>query len=354
MCSGRFKNLKVKLMVGLGYLGAVVGAGFVSGQEVMQFFVANGRPGWWGAIIAAALFVMLAGILLRTAHQYRISDYQGMLALLFEGRVGVLFDLILAVFLFLGISIMLSASGAIFSEHLGWSRPVGIVLTYFAVLMALLGGKRGLVSSYNYLVPLKVMLLLAVNLYLVLNIMNEEVGNYLSMLHKPGDYYWAIAAVLYVAYNFTLGMVILVEYQAITNLRQGVSGAMLGGLLLGMLLLLNFWALANNIPQVFDYEIPMLFVAGIISPKVKLCYILVLWLGILTTAIANTYGFTQRLSQYWGLSFKTMLFLTLSLALPLSWQSFSDLVGWIYPVFGIMGTIIIGNLVYRYIKDIVS
>lgn len=331
-----------------------MGAGFVSGQEVMQFFVANGRQGWWGAILAAALFTMLAGALLRTAHQYKVSDYQGLLALFFEGRAAVVFDLMLAGFLFLGISIMLSASGAIFSEHLGWSRSVGIVSTYLAVLMALLGGKRGLISSYNYLVPLKIILLLAVNLYLALGITNEEVGYYLNVLQKPSNFYWIIAAVLYVAYNFTLGMVILVEYQAITTKRQGVGGAMLGGLLLGALLLLNYWALANNIPRVFAYEIPMLFVAGIISLKLKYGYILVLWLGILTTAIANTFGLTQRLSKYWGLSFKTMLFLALSLALPLSWQNFSDLVGWIYPVFGLMGTIILGNLVYRYIKDIVS
>ena len=76
-----------------------MGAGFVSGQEVMQFFVANGRQGWWGAILAAALFTMLAGALLRTAHQYKVSDYQGLLALFFEGRAAVVFDLMLAGFL---------------------------------------------------------------------------------------------------------------------------------------------------------------------------------------------------------------------------------------------------------------
>jgi len=335
-----------------GYLGAVVGAGFVSGQEVIQFFVINGKQGWWGTLLAAMLFIILAAVLLRTVHRHKVSNYQGLLTLLFAGRPAAVLDLLLAGFLFLGISIMLSASGAIFLEHFSWPRSAGIILTYLTVLLTLLSGKQGLVASYNYLVPIKIILLLAVNLYLALGITNEEMGYYLTVLQKPGNYYWAIAAVLYVAYNFTLAMVVLVEYQVITTKRQGVGGAVLGGALLGGLLILNFWALANNIPQVFAYEIPMLFTAGRISLEIKYCYLLILWLGILTTAIANTYGFTQRLSKYWGTNFKTTLFLALSLALPLSWQSFSDLVGWLYPVFGIMGTIIIGALIYRYGKDI--
>lgn len=335
-----------------GYLGAVVGAGFVSGQEVIQFFVINGKQGWWGTLLAAMLFIILAAVLLRTAHRHKVSNYQGLLTLLFAGRPAVVLDLLLAGFLFLGISIMLSASGAIFQEHFSWPRSAGIILTYVTVLLALLSGKQGLVTSYNYLVPIKIILLLAVNLYLALGITNEEMGYYLTALQKPGNFYWAIAAVLYAAYNFTLAMVVLVEYQAITTKKQGVDGAVLGGALLGGLLIINFWALANNLPQVFAYEIPMLFAAGRISQEVKYCYLLILWLGILTTAIANTYGFTQRLSKYGGTNFKTTLFLALSLALPLSWQSFSDLVGWLYPVFGIMGTIIIGALIYRYGKDI--
>jgi len=59
-----------------GYLGAVVGAGFVSGQEVVQFFVQYGRLGWWGAIIAALLFALLGGILMQIAHHHNMRLLQ--------------------------------------------------------------------------------------------------------------------------------------------------------------------------------------------------------------------------------------------------------------------------------------
>lgn len=319
---------------------------------MLQFFVVYGNQGFKGAVLASLLFVIFAGILLCVAHNHKISNYQDLLNFVFGSKPAAVIDLLLAGFLFSGISIMLSASGAVFYEHLFLPKIMGILLAYMAILIALLSGKKGLITSYNYLVPVKILLLLAINFYLAIGMKNNFIATYTASLARSGSLYWVIAGVLYVAYNFTLAMVVLTEYQSITTRRQGVSGAMLGGLILGLLLILNFWSLANGIPQVFAYEVPMLFAAGKINPTAKYIYLLVLWLGILTTAIANTYGFTQRLARFSGLGFRPVLILTLTLALPLSWFSFSHLVGLIYPLFGIMGIIIINALICQYIKDI--
>ncbi|MGS0745618.1 hypothetical protein ACU70A_06670 [Syntrophomonas erecta subsp. sporosyntropha] len=42
------KSFQARLMLIMGYLGAVVGAGFASGQEIVQFFVTYGALGWRG------------------------------------------------------------------------------------------------------------------------------------------------------------------------------------------------------------------------------------------------------------------------------------------------------------------
>jgi uncharacterized membrane protein YkvI len=44
----------------------------------------------------------------------------------------------------------------------------------------------------------------------------------MAMLDNPNDFRWLAAAVLYIAYNFTLAMVVLVEYQSITTKRQSI------------------------------------------------------------------------------------------------------------------------------------
>jgi uncharacterized membrane protein YkvI len=291
--------------------------------------------------------VLLAGILLYVTHQNKISNYQELLKKVLGSKIAGIIDFLLSIFLFLGVGIMLSASGAVFYEHLYLPKYLGIFIGFMAVLIALWTGKNGLVASYNILVPVKIILLLLVNMYTAICINNDAIVYYTN-----SGSYWVIAAILYVAYNFTLAIVVLTEYRQIASRKDGISGAMLGGLVLGLLLLLNIRALANGIPEVFSYEVPMLFIAAKISISVKYIYLMVLWLGIITTAIANTYGFTQRAAKSAGLSFKVMLVLTLTAAVPISFLSFSDLVGMIYPLFGIIGIIIITALIYQYFKDI--
>lgn len=131
-------------------------------------------------------------------------------------------------------------------------------------------------------------------------------------------------------------------------------GAIWGGSLLGVLILFNYLALCKFLPDVLHYQVPMLFVAGCISPGAKLVYTIILWVGILTTAIANAYGFAQRFSSFTSISYGFSLFITIILALPISLQSFSVLVSKVYPLFGLLGIIILIVLVAKAVREIIS
>jgi len=348
---GRLSGLKARFMVVMGYLGAVIGAGFASGQEIVQFFTAYGEEGIKGVIVAMVLFAFFGGLLLNMAHQQKKSRYQDILTYMMGERCSRGVDILLALFLFLGISTMLAASGAVFYEHLYLPKGLGIFLAYVMVLLMLFSGKKGLIVSYNLLVPLKMLLILVIASYAAFYPVQPSVETYTTFLCPGNPRLWIIAAVLYVAYNFSLAMVVLTEYQSITSRKSGVTGAIWGGLILGLLVLVNFLALRKFIPSIFMYEVPMLYIAGNISVTAKQVYTAVLWVGILTTALANAYGFSQRFSSLTGLSYPLCLVLCVTLALPVSMQSFSGLVGKVYPLFGILGILILGALTWRTFRD---
>ncbi len=339
-------------MVIMGYLGAIIGAGFASGQEIVQFFVGYGASGLQGAIIAVVLFAASGGMLLYTAHRQNTDNYQNILSYLLGKKLGGLVDFLLAIFLFLGISTMLSASGAVFYEHLYLPKIWGIILAYGMVVIALAAGKKGLIYSYNILVPVKIILLLLISGYVAFFAGDIAAQPCASFLRPEQEKYWLLASILYVAYNFSLAMVVLSEYQSVSSRSNGIKGAIEGGLILGGLVLLNYLALSKFLPTIMHYQVPMLFVAGQISITAKHVYTLVLWMGILTTAIANAYGFAQRFSGFTGLNYKLCLFLCMTLALPLAMQSFSGLVNKIYPAFGILGVLILVALSYKFIKGL--
>ena len=345
-------GIKYRLMVITGYLGAVIGAGFASGQEIMQFFVAYGPSGAKGVLLATVLFGICGGLLLYKAHERKASNYQDLLKDLLGHRLGLTVDFLLAIFLFMGISTMLSASGAVFYEHLYLPKTLGIFLAYVVIVILLAAGKKGLIFSYNILVPIKIVLLLAISGYTAFFVDKSQQEIYTFSLNTEGAWKWMISSILYVSYNFALAMVVLTEYQSVTNRRNGILGAAWGGLILGGLVIINYYSLFKFLPAVMHYQVPMVYVAGQISLTAKHLYTIVLWLGIITTAIANAYGFAQRFSNFTGLSYRICLVLSITLALPLSLQSFSSLVAKIYPIFGILGVTIIVALLYKTTKEI--
>ncbi|MGE5404325.1 MAG: hypothetical protein ACM3PP_05245 [Candidatus Saccharibacteria bacterium] len=339
------------LMIIWGYLGAVIGAGFASGQEIVQFFVKCGPGGIWGVILAGFLFALYGGTLLLWASKNGVKNYQSVLRELFGANVSRVIDTALTIFLFLGICTMFSASGAVFYEHLYLSKQLGIVAAYIGVLLLLIKGQKSLFSSYNLLVPIKILLLLLVAGYAAFSKDTVSTGSLAAPdLWMTGNGHWMVASVLYVAYNFTLALVVLAEYAGTARSSEGLTGGFIGGALLGLVALICYLALSRYLPDVLNYEVPMLFIAGRMGLFTKVVYLLVLWLGILTTALANTYGFAQRLAELTGLRFSWSLFLTVTLALPLAFQSFSFLVATVYPVFGILGVFILGALLYRFLK----
>ncbi len=346
------RSIKVRLMLVMGYLGAVIGAGFASGQEIVQFFVAYGFYGIKGGLVATGLFALCGGMLLYLAHRWQVSNYQDMLKKMMGEKTGLLVDFLLAIFLFLGISTMMSASGAVFYEHLYLPKNLGVFLAYILVVAFLLTGKQGLIISYNILVPIKIILLFIISGYAAFFVEKQSMEIYTAFICPTEARFWLLAALLYVAYNFSLAMVVLSEYQTVGQAGEGITGAIWGGLILGALVLVNYTALCKFVPVVMHYEVPMLYVAGKISLPAKYIYTLVLWVGILTTAIANAYGFTQRFAGLTGLNYRFCLILCMTLALPVSMRSFSSLVSKIYPVFGILGIVIITALLYRTTKDI--
>lgn len=348
---GERDKIKERLLIIFAYIGAVVGAGFASGQEIVQFFVVYGLYGFKGIILASILFSLLGGLLLYVAHQEKVSTYQEFLEVLFSNKLAPFIDLSLGIFLFLGISTMLSASGAVFTEHLYLPKSLGIFLAFIIVALFLITGKKGLVFSFNILVPIKLVLILIITFYASFFTVVNQAPDYTILLSSYHPNYWIISSFLYVGYNFALALVILVAYQSLTSKKDGISGGIWGGLVLGILVLFNYLALSKYLPNILDYEVPMLFIAGNISLTTKFLYTTVLWVGILTTALANTYGFAQRFANLTKLNYKLSLIICLILALPLSVLDFSVLVGKIYPLFGILGVVIMIALTYKATKE---
>ncbi|WP_157833491.1 hypothetical protein [Desulfotruncus alcoholivorax] len=123
--------------------------------------------------------------------------------------------------------------------------------------------------------------------------------------------------------------------------NQAIIAGIAGGLGLGFTAGVVCLAGMTLYPEIIEYKVPTLFMAGIINKSLKYPIGVLIWMAILTTAVANTHGLASRLAEPGSKKYKLMGIVITFLAIPLAMMDFDRLVGTIYPIFGYAGLFVI-------------
>lgn len=332
--------------IGATFMGAVIGAGFATGQEIIQFFTLFSVKGFWGIIFATAMFCFLGTKTLLITKQIRGDSYYDFINFYYGSKVTVLVDLVLALILLVGLGVMLSGSGALFQEHLNLPYSWGVAILVSCTVLVLLGGVERLQKINIVLMPL--LMLFTVTLSLAIILANPGLSQGQEAIPGPRvASHWLIASMLYVGYNMLLTIVILSSLGHSLKKKIYVAGGIGGGLGLGILALLVYFVSMAYMPEVVNYQVPMLYIASYLSPVFQRAYIFIIWIAILTTAIANAFGFAKRVEARTGWSPGLVGLLATLGVIPIATVEFKDLVSYVYPVLGYLGVIVFISMVVR-------
>ncbi|MCC2685215.1 MAG: hypothetical protein K0R75_2114, partial [Paenibacillaceae bacterium] len=122
------KSVKV-IQIGFTYIGTVVGAGFASGQEILQFFTKYGSVGTWTILLSFVLFAWLGTKLMLLSHDVGAKSFEDLNKYMFGERAGMWVSLFTMLILFGVTTVMLAGAGSLFAEQLHWSYQIGLLLT---------------------------------------------------------------------------------------------------------------------------------------------------------------------------------------------------------------------------------
>lgn len=337
-------EFKKVLALALTYVGAIIGAGFASGQELLHFFVRYGFSGILGTIVAGLGFVVLGVIVFGIAAKEKITSYHELLPVLLGEKLGKIADFCFSSYLFMGLVIMLAGCGAVFWETLNLPRGLGIGLSSLALAFALLWKEDGVVALNALLVPL-----IIIGAILVAALVWKK-ASFLPIEIKSGfGFGWLGSAFLYVSYNLIGGLVILLRFTD-SHRREGFWGIFLGGTILGVLAGLLSWVLLKNYSAIVNQEVPLLVLAENRSIFLGLVYGGVLWFAMLTSAVVDGAALALRVNPkilpYW----LTILLLILTGG-ALANLGFSVLIKTIYPLFGYLGLALLGGVMGKFAWD---
>ena len=124
-------------------VGTLIGSGFASGQEVMQFFTSYGVPGIFGSIVTTILFAVLGAVFMNYGYKHaKSADFSSFR--FFCGKyIGTFLEWFTILFCFLVGIIMISGAGATFNQYFGLPQFAGsAIMAAIALASALLGMNR--------------------------------------------------------------------------------------------------------------------------------------------------------------------------------------------------------------------
>jgi uncharacterized membrane protein YkvI len=333
------------IKVAFTYVGTIVGAGFASGQEILQFYT---RYGWMAELTIAfssILFVWLGIKLMLMANEVRAASYEDLNRHLFGARIGNWISLFTLIVLFGITSVMLAGSGSVFAEHLHLSYQTGLLVTLFASYFVIVRGMNAIMAVNSVVVPIMVMF----TLLLLTGTLSGPGSD--AWMRLPSDHpipkIW-LAPLLYTSFNLATAQAVLVPVGATIRSRKVLFlGGLLGGVLIGALLLSVHIALAAQMPGIAQFEIPMAHLIRPFGRVLQYVYLFVIYGEIFTTYIANVYGIALQLQQRSRLPRKALVVAILALSYVCGQFGFKTLLSTLYPVFGFVSLSWLAMLVWR-------
>lgn len=326
------KNMTKSFQIGFTYIGTVVGAGFASGQEILQFFTIYGLKGLWAIGVASLLFFWVGTKMMLISRRIGAYSYHDLNHYLFGKYIGAVVNILTPVILFGVTTVMLAGTGSIFEEQLMLHYQIGIVFTLLLTYLVMTKGMNAILAVNSFVVPLMLIFTVIVSWDTV-----STHGIFVPM-EQSNSLKWLIVPLIYTSFNLAMAQAVLVPLgKEIDDDRVLIWGGLIGAIGLGLMLIGSSYALSSHMPNILQYEIPMGTLILGLGKVMHLLFILVIFGEIFTTLIANVYGLVRQFETYIRLPKTYITVGILILCYLVSFIGFTTLLNLLYPIFGYIG-----------------
>ena len=291
-------NLQRLLIPGAVLQSVMIGGGYGTGREVVEYFTRFGAgPGLLGLALAGAGIAVVFALSLELARRAGAYDYRTFFKALL-GRFWVSYEVLLLLLVMLVLGVISAASqGMLLRLFPGLSPSLSTLLFVLATVGLILFGRTWvtrLLTFWSFVLYAAFAALLG----MVWVRFGEGLGTAFS---TPGDSEgWALSALRYVGYNVTAVPVVLFAARALRSQRDTAIAGALGGVLAilpAVALHLCFLALG---PTVYDgVALPLFSVLDVLAAPLLTLFLSVVLLGtFLETALGDLQGLLERMDRW--------------------------------------------------------
>lgn len=325
-------NWGASFQIAAVYVGTVVGAGFATGKEIVEFFSRFGFIGLIGILMSGYIFIFLGSKLMRIAARIDAKSYQELNDYLFGKVFGTVINGLMLIMLLGVCAVMLSGAGAVFDEQLGLTKSVGVIFTIILSIITMIIGIKGLFAVNVIVVPMMItfsFILLYFSIQLPF-----FMENILFIPYAADGWKAVVSPFSYAAFNLMLAQAVLVPVSSDIKDDQTIKwGGIIGGSALTIILISSHLTLVM-VPNIEAYEIPMASIMRSLASSFYWVFVFVIYGEIFTSVIGNVFGVERQVKQYIKIPTILIVLIIFTISYFGSFIEYGTLLSYLYPLFG--------------------
>ena len=313
-------------------IGALVGAGFASGQELYSFFYIYGIKGIYGIVVMSLLITILIYKILKIIYIKNINNYDEFLGIYLKNKnITKIINVILNILLLVTFYIMIAGFGAYFEQEIGVSQIIGSLILIIMCFGVFQTSVEGVLKVSKYLVPI---LIFSVFLIGGINIFKIDFENINLPISEKN---WLLSSIAYCSYNIILLIPVLISLKEKIQSETEIKYiSIITGIFTLILSVIIYTLLIKIDVDISKLEMPVVYMIRTFYKEFKTLYAFIILTSIFTTAISIGTGLLQNLNKK-GKSYAQFVIFMCITSLIISNFGFSNLVKNIYPIFGYIG-----------------
>lgn len=329
-------------------IGALIGAGFASGQEIYVFFYAYGMKGLMGIIISSALIGYIIYKTFKIIQKNDISTYREFLEIIIgkdkKNLISIL-SIIINTFLLVTFFIMISGFGAYFEQQLGIDSLIGSVILAILCYIVFMTSTKGVVKVSTIIVPFLIFFIIYIGIEILGVIDISKIQQY--TINNNNSLMFILKSILYSSYNSILLIPVLITLKDyLKNSIINKYASILITVIVATLSIILFLILSKIDVNIEKLEMPAVYLVSKLSNILATIYGFIILSSIFTTSISVGNSFIQNICEK-KKSYQHIALIMCITSVFISKIGFSNLVQILYPFFGYLGIIQIVKIVSR-------
>lgn len=286
------------IMFGGSIIAFLIGSGFATGQEVLQYFTAYGFWGMAGTLVMFAVFLYVCSSFILVGYDNTFEKPNNVYKYYCGKYIGTFFDYFSTLFIYMSYFVMIAGSGATIRQQYGISEVVGAIFMAILSGVTVAFGLKNIVKVLGKLGPIICIISIFLGIYgIVTNFSGLTEGNRIvgELQKTKASTNWFLSSASYIGFCmlWLTAFVAALGKQA-NSKREAAFGAFLGAFGFSIAVMIVALGLLAHINELANSQIPSLILADKLSPVFATIFSVIVIGGIYTTAVPLLWTASSR------------------------------------------------------------